>query len=81
MIVHEKLGKQQQLYHFYKFQEQTNNIHVPTHETISSLTEKRFESNETSLDSSLSNDNNHHNQLIELLKTTKHRYQFSKKLY
>ncbi|CAD8170832.1 unnamed protein product [Paramecium pentaurelia] len=82
IIVQERLGKQQKHHHhFYKFQELTKNIHVPTQETISSLTDERFESNETSLDSSLSNDDHHHpNQLFELLKTGKHRYQFSKKL-
>ncbi|CAD8068165.1 unnamed protein product [Paramecium primaurelia] len=86
IIVQERLGKQQRHQQFYqhKFQELTKNFHIPTQETISSLTDERFESNETSLDSSLSNEDDdpsiYSNQLFEILQTGKHRYQFSKKL-
>ncbi|CAD8118267.1 unnamed protein product [Paramecium sonneborni] len=84
LILKERLNNQPRVHQFSnpKFQHLFNQI-SPVQETISSLTDERFESNATSLDSSLSyeDDQSSASQLLDLLqKNSKHRFNFQKQM-
>ncbi|CAK57906.1 unnamed protein product (macronuclear) [Paramecium tetraurelia] len=84
LILKDRLNNQQKVRQITnpKFQHLFNQI-SPVQETISSLTDERFESNTTSLDSSLSyeDDQSSASQLLDLLqKNSKHRFNFQKQM-